>query len=79
MDKIILDINSPKEKYSELFSLSVGDVFKVVSDDYETVMERINEYLPSEQNFEVFPITPGTDLYTMYGPCHCVVTLNEEM
>lgn len=79
MDKIILDINSPKEQYGRLFSLKVGEVFKVNSDDYETVMERINEYLPDDLNFEVFPITPGTDLYTMYGPCHCVVTLNEKL
>lgn len=76
MDRIF-NADTPKEAYEELYQSQVGDVFEVEEDDYETVMERINEYLPPNRSFETFPINPGTDLYTMYGPGHCVVTLNE--
>lgn len=72
--KLILNENSPKEKYEELFKLPKGEVVKVT--DYETVMQRIEDYKPTNVNFEVFPITPGTDLYTMYGCDHVVVTEN---
>ena len=72
--KLILNENSPKEKYEELFKLPKGEVVKVT--DYETVMQRIEDYKPTNCNFEVFPITPGTDLYIMYGCDHVVVTEN---
>lgn len=72
MSKIILNGSSPRELYNEVFQLEVGQVFKVES-DYETVMRRIHEYSNSG-TFEVYPIAPGTDLYIMYGPDHCVVT-----
>lgn len=71
---IILNENSPKETYDELYKLAVGDVFKIEA-DYETVMLRIQSAKPYP--FEVFPITPGTSLYTLYGCGHMVVTLNE--
>lgn len=74
MGKIILNGNSTEEQFSKIYSLEVGDVFKV-SSDYETVIRRIEEdYLPENMEFKTFPINPGTDLYTMYGPDHCVVT-----
>lgn len=74
MSKLILNADSTEEKFSEVYSLEVGDVFKV-SSDYETVIRRIEEdYLPPHLEFKVFPINPGTDLYTMYGADHCVVT-----
>lgn len=72
--KLILNENSPKEKYEELFKLPKGEVVKVT--DYETVMQRIEDYKPTNGNFEVFPVTPGTGLYTMYGCDHVVVTEN---
>ena len=72
--KLVLNETSPKEKYEELFKLSKGEVFKVT--DYETVMLRIEHYKPTNCTFEVFPITPGTDLYTIYGCDHAVVTEN---
>lgn len=78
MSKIILNGSSPKEKYDELFKLPLGGIFKIES-DYETVMLRITEYKPDNISFKVFPINPGTDLYTMYGPDHCVVTDNREL
>lgn len=73
---ITLNGNSPAEAYTPLYALVPGTVFKVES-DYETVMERITEYAPKNKSFEVFPITPGTSLFTTYGPNHCVVTKNE--
>lgn len=72
--KLILNENSPREKYEELFKLPKGDVIKVT--DYETVMQRIETYKPKSGNFEVFPINPGTSLYTLYGCDHVVITEN---
>jgi hypothetical protein len=73
--KLVFTEDSPKEQYDELYKLDMGDVFKIAS-DYETVMRRIEEYMPENLVFKVFPINPGTDLYTMYGPDHSVVTDN---
>lgn len=74
MHKLIFTEESPKEQYMALFtSLGEGDVFKIQS-DYETVMRRIEEYKPKDIIFEVFPINPGTSLFTLYGADHCVVT-----
>lgn len=71
--KLVFTENSPQEQYEKLYQLDIGDVFKIKS-DYETVMRRIEYYRPENLVFKVFPITPGTSLYTMYGPDHCVVT-----
>lgn len=71
--KLIFTESSPKEQYDALYKLNVGDVFKIQS-DYETVMRRIIEYKPKDLVFEVYPITPGTSLYILYGPDHCVIT-----
>ena len=76
MEKLVLSAHSSKGDYEEVFSLEVGDVFKV--SDYETVMRRMDEYLPKGLKFEVTPITPGTSLYTIYGCDHVVVTLKEK-
>ena len=73
MTKITISDTSTENEYLNLYQLSVGDVFKVRG-NYETVMQRIEDYKPDGVIFEVFPITPGTSLYTMYGPDHCVVT-----
>lgn len=74
--KIILDGKSTSEDYKILYNLEVGDVFKV-KDSYEQVMEYIQHYCPTDMAFEVFPINPGTSLFTMYGPDHCIVTKKE--
>lgn len=76
--KLVFTENSPQEQYEELYKLNIGDVFKVQS-DYETVMQRIEDYKPQNLAFKVFPINPGTSLYTMYGPDHCVVTDNHTL
>lgn len=73
--KLVFTENSPQEQYEELYKLGMGEVFKIQS-DYETVMRRIEDYKPHDLVFRVFPINPGTPLYTMYGPDHCVVTDN---
>lgn len=73
--KLVFDESSPKEQYDELFKLEIGEIFKIQS-DYETVMRRIDEYAPGNILFKVFPINPGTALYTLYGPDHCIVTDN---
>lgn len=74
--KLVFTEKTPKEQYMELYKLSVGSVFKVQS-DYETVMQRIEDYKPNGGTFEVFPINPGTSLFTMYGASHCVVVENQ--
>lgn len=73
--KLIFTENSPREQYEELYKLDMGSVFEIRS-DYETVVRRIKEYKPQDLLFDVFPINPGTDLYTVYGPNHLVVTDN---
>lgn len=70
--KLVFTENSPQGQYEELYKLNIGDVFKVQS-DYGTVMQRIEDYKPQDLVFKVFPITPGTSLYTMYGSDHCVI------
>lgn len=77
MKKLTFDKNTPRSTYEELYEREVGDVFKVADCDYETVLNRIELYAPSNKSFEVFPITPGTSLYTTYGAEHCVVVKNE--
>lgn len=72
-EKLVFTENTPKEQYDELYKLEIGYVFKIAS-DYETVMRRIEEYKPENLTFKVFPINPGTDLFTMYGPDHSVIT-----
>ena len=73
--KLVFNENTPKEQYDELYKLPEGSIFKVEA-DYETVMMRIEEYKPEGHTFEVFPINPGTDQYTLVGPNHCMVTVN---
>lgn len=71
---ITMDINSAPERYLELFGEPVGTVLRV--DNFETVMRRIEENIPEGQTFELTSINPGTQLYTMYGCGHCIVTTN---
>lgn len=70
--KLVFNATTPKEQYEELYTLQVGDVFKIES-DYETVMQRIIDYMPEGLSFEAYPINPGTKLFTTYGPDHAVV------
>ena len=70
--KLTLTRESGMNSYMELFTLPKGTVFKV--EDYDTVMYRIEEL--KEKGFEVYPITPGTILFTEYGHSHCIVTEN---
>ena len=76
--KITISDNSTKDSYLQLYELPVGTVFKITG-NYETVMRRIEEFTPDGILFEVFPITPGTDLYTIYGCDHLVVTENKNV
>lgn len=73
---ITVNNNSTEEEISKLFNLNVGDVFRI-SEGFEGVMMLIEVYTPDGKDFEVYPINPGTELYTMYGPGHCVVTKNQ--
>lgn len=75
---LVFTEDTPKEQYDQLFTLEVGRVFKVKS-GYETVMLRIEEYKPKNKKFEVTYISPGTSLYIMYGPDHCIVTENSDI
>lgn len=73
--KLVFNENTSREQYEELYELPEGTIFKVET-DYETVMRRIEEYKPDGLIFEVFPITPGTDQYTLVGPDHCIIVEN---
>lgn len=76
-EKLIITDSSTKEDYKKVLSLNVGDVFKVEG-DYETCLARIEEVRAetegSPETFGVCPITPGTSLFTVYGPQHLIVT-----
>ena len=71
------DKNTGRQEYEKLYDKSVGTVFSVAPDDYETVMVRIQEYKPTGKIFMVMPVMPGTTLFTTYGCDHCVVTINK--
>lgn len=77
-NKITVSNKSTVAEISELYNLNVGDVFKI-SEGFEGVMEIIEHNIPVGRQFEVYPINPGTQLYTMYGAGHCVVTKNEQL
>lgn len=66
--------HTPKEQYAELLNKSVGYIFRVKDSDHETVLMRLRELTPDWLDFEVFPINPGTDQYTLVGPGHLMVT-----
>lgn len=76
-EKLIITDSSTKEDYKKVLSLNVGDVFKVEG-DYETCLVRLKEVRAetegSPETFRVCPITPGTSLFTVYGPQHLIVT-----
>lgn len=74
-EKLIFNGETPQSVYVELYDKKVGTIFKIEA-DYETVMRRIEEFKPTGREFEVFPINPGTDLYTIYGCDHLIITLN---
>ena len=76
MEKLVFDANSPMEQYEELFTMAAGYLFEVVPEDYETVLERLEELKPMEQEFEVFPVNPGTYVYSLTGPNHVMVVKN---
>lgn len=76
MVKLSFNEDTPKAQYEELYKLDEGQLFKVTASDYETVMQRIEEYKPTEGEFEVFPVNPGTDTYSLTGPDHCVIVKN---
>ena len=76
LNKLIFNGETDFPIYQKLYALNVGDVFKVTS-EYEEVMEKIVAYCPQNLRFEVFPINPGTSLFTMYGPDHLVVIRKE--
>lgn len=76
MRHFVISEDSPKEKYAELYTLDEGAIFKVAG-NYETVMRRIIDYKEPNRTFEVFPINPGTDQYTLVGPDHCMVVKNQ--
>lgn len=76
MAKLVFSESTPRAQYEELYKLGEGQLFKVVASDYETVMQRIEDYKPTNRDFEVFPVNPGTDTYSLTGPDHCVVVKN---
>lgn len=75
--EIKLNRYSDESDYAELYAQEVGFVFFIEPDDYEIVITKINTYwhsVPKLESFEVYPINPGTDLYTMYGYGHSIIS-----
>ena len=73
---IVLDINSPQSAYEEVINAAQGTIFKVVEQDYETVLGRLAEYTPTNRNLKVASITPGTSMYATVGANHLVIVEN---
>lgn len=75
---IHLDRNSTDNQIKEVYNLEVGDVFKVDNNyegEWETIVQRIFvDFIISGSVWNATAITPGTELYTTYGPDHFVVT-----
>lgn len=76
-NKITLNGDSTKDEYAQIYKLGLGGIFEIES-DYETVVLRIEKYMPKGLEMDVFPITPGTDLFTIYGDSHVIVTFFED-
>ena len=78
---IKLNRNSSEEELKSVYDLMVGDVFKVDNNyegEWETIVQRIFvDYLPQGSIWCATAITPGTELYTTYGPDHFVVTSSD--
>jgi hypothetical protein len=74
--QVIMTVNSTEEDYTELFNKPIGTVVKIPTADYETVLLRV-QIFAGDTPFELFPITPGTGLFTTYGPEHVVITVND--
>lgn len=77
MAKLAFNESTPREQYEELFTMEEGNLFKVEASAYETVMERIEECKPTDREFEVFPVNPGTTTYTTVGPDHVMIVKNQ--
>lgn len=59
---------------SLIYSLSVGEVFKYTG-DYASLIIKIQANIPNTISaFTVIAVTPGTELYTLYGHSTLVVT-----
>lgn len=63
--------------FDGIYSLPVGSVIKIEGNLYETVLIRIINRTPVGKQYEVTSITPGTDLFTLYGSNHLLVTKNQ--
>lgn len=73
---MVLSETSTQEEINVLYEKEVGTIFKVKG-DYEAVLSRIEQGVPQGKKFEVFPINPGTQLFSQWGPDHCVITENK--
>ena len=72
MTTLVFNPFTEESQYQLLFTLPQNTVFKIDS-DFETVLRRIDDY-KGDIPFTVFPVTPGTDLFTMFGCNHWVIT-----
>ena len=76
MASIKLTSESNHEQLKEVYVAPKGTIIKVDTPEYERIIRLINEGAP--EGFETTEITPGTKLFTTYGPNHIVVTKNEK-
>lgn len=71
-----IDWDIPSPDFNKVYDLAVGEVFQYTH-DVETLMVYIQANLPvTLSEFEVRTISPGTNLYTLYGPNACIVTVS---
>lgn len=74
---IVLNRKSTEEDIKSVYNLDRGDIFKVENQyegEWNTITQRIFEDYYPGNGWNAVAITPGTELYTTYGPDHFVVT-----
>ena len=76
MDKQSLNKDSTNEELLEVLNSEVGTVVFITETDFYEVIGRLFRLKPQESDFDLSAIMAGTDLYSMYGSGHLIITQN---
>lgn len=74
---ITLSRNSDQSLFDSVYDAPVGEIIKIEGDDYEFVLEKIQNNIPAGKTFRVREILQGTELFTSTGP-HCLIVAETE-
>lgn len=82
-EDLLLSIYDKFQFYEDnVFPLEVGSIIKLNEKDvqHETIMLNLARYVEQSVTvsaFEIYPIVPGSELFTIWGDSHYVVIKNE--